>query len=284
MNAVARVHSTAPVSASARLARWVLPLAALAAALFVARLLLPRSGLFRTVISPHALQAIGALSKLAFLLLAAVFAWSTARAFDAGNPVRPAWRLLAFGLVAFFLGQLSYAPYQLVLNQDPPFPSVADVLFMLAYPLFVVALFAFIRAYESAGYPVGSARARAAVAAAVVGCGVVVGYLVLQPVIAGPSSGVAKLLNVAYPLLDLVLLVPTVLLMRMTAALRGGAAWKTWAALLAGFVFLSVGDILFAYLPTVGRDGVDPLIHAMYILSYALTAYGVLRQHELLTS
>ena len=51
-----------------------------------------------------------------------------------------------------------------------------------------------------------------------------------------------------------------------------------------GFLFLCVGDILFAYLPTIGRAGVDPLIHAMYILSYALTAYGVLHQYELLTS
>src|SRR6185503_15315056 len=118
--------------------------------------------------------------------------WITARTFEPGNPVRPAWQLLAVGSVAFFLAQLSYAPYQLVLNQDPPFPSVADVLFMLAYPLFVIALFAFMRAYEEAGYPVGSGRSRIVVAALVVGCGAVIGYFVLRPVIAGPSSGVAK--------------------------------------------------------------------------------------------
>jgi hypothetical protein len=192
--------------------------------------------------------------------------------------------MLAGGSIAFFLAQLSYAPYQLVLNQDPPFPSLADVLFMLAYPLFVAALFAFMRAYEEAGYPVGSARTRWLVAAAVAACCAVVGYFILRPVILGPSSGMAKLLNVAYPVLDFVLLIPTVLLIRMTLAMRGGVAWKMWAALLGGFLFLCVGDILFAYLPTIGRAGVDPLIHAMYILSYALTAYGVLHQHELLTS
>jgi hypothetical protein len=150
--------------------------------------------------------------------------------------------------------------------------------------LFVAALFAFMRAYEEAGYPVGSAGERLAVAAAVAIAGAAVGYVVLRPVLLGPSSGLAKFLNVAYPVLDLVLLVPTVLLMRMTLAMRGGAAWKMWVALLGGFLFLCVGDILFAYLPAIGREGVDPLIHAMYILSYALTAYGVLRQHELLTS
>jgi hypothetical protein len=84
--------------------------------------------------------------------------------------------------------------------------------------------------------------------------------------------------------LDFVLLIPTVLLIRMTLAMRGGAAWRVWAALLGGFAFLCVGDLLFAYLPTMGHDGVDPLIHAMYILSYALIACGVLYQHELLTT
>jgi hypothetical protein len=262
----------------------VLPTAAVAAALFAAKVVVPDSGLFRTVLTPHALQVVGALSKLTFLLMAAIFAWTSARAFEAGNPVRPAWRLLAAGSLTFFLAQLSYAPYQLVYNQDPPFPSVADVLFMLAYPLFVAALFSFIRGYQDAGYPVGTAQTRWAIAGAVLAACAVAGYFVLRPVIQGPSTGIEKLLNVAYPVLDFALLIPTVLLIRMTMAMRGGAAWRVWAALLAGFVFLCVGDILFAYLPTLGRDGVDPLIHAMYILSYALTARGVLYQHELLTS
>lgn len=269
---------------AALLARVLLPAATVAAALFVGKTVLPESSLYRTAITPHALQVLGASSKLAFLLLAAVFAWKSARAFEAGNLVRPAWRLLAAGSVAFFLAQLSYAPYQLVLNQDPPFPSLADVLFMLAYPLFVAALFAFLRGYEEAGYPVGTARARWALAGAVAAACAVVGWFVLRPVILGPSSGLEKLLNVAYPVLDFVLLVPTALLMRMTLSMRGGAAWQMWAALLGGFLFLSVGDILFAYLPTLGRQDVDPLIHAMYIFSYAFTAYGVLRQYELLTS
>ncbi|HVR71551.1 MAG TPA: hypothetical protein VMT87_11975 [Vicinamibacteria bacterium] len=269
---------------AAWLGRAVLPVAAAAAALFAAKAVVPDGGLYRTLLTPHALQVVGALGKLAFLLLAAVFAWRNARAFEPGNPVRPAWQMLAAGSVAFFLAQLSYAPYQLVWNQDPPFPSLADVLFMLAYPLFVAALFAFIRGYQEAGYPVGTARARWALAGAVAAGCAVVGYFVLRPVVLGPSSGLEKLLNVSYPLLDFVLLIPTALLMRMTLAMRGGAAWKIWAALLAGFLFLSVGDILFAYLPTLGRQDVDPLIHAMYILSYALTAYGVLHQHELLKS
>ena len=266
------------------LARLVLPAAAVAAALFVGKVAAPQSGLYTHWLTPHALQVLGAVSKLIFLLMAAVFAWTSARAFEPGNPVRPAWRLLAAGTLSFFLGQLTYAPYQLVLNRDPPFPSVADVFFMLAYPLFVGALFAFIRGYQEVGYPVGTAGSRWAIAGLVAAACAVAGYFVLRPVVLGPSTGIEKLLNVAYPILDFVLLIPTALLIRMALAMRGGAAWRIWAALLAGFAFLCVGDLLFAYLPTLGTQGVDPLIHAMYILSYALMACGVLYQHALLSS
>jgi hypothetical protein len=258
--------------------------AAASAALFVGPAVLPQSNMYRTVLTPHAVQAVGVVSKLTFLALAAVFAWTSARGFEPGNPVRPAWRMLAAGVLAFFLAQLSFAPYQLVLNQDPPFPSVADVLFMLAYPLFVAALFSFIRGYREAGYPVGTAGSLWAAAAVVAVAGAALGYFILRPVIAAPAPRLEKLLNVAYPVLDLVLLIPTALLTRITVALRGGAAWKIWASLLGGFVFVCLGDILFAYVSGLGQQGLDPLIHAMYILSYALLARGVVYQHELLWS
>jgi len=264
--------------------RWIMPVASLAAALFAGEVLFPETIAYRAVLTPHVLQVVGALSKLASLLLAAVFAWTSARAFEPGNPVRPAWRLLAAGLLAFFLGQLTFAPYQLVLNQDPPFPSVADVFFMLAYPLFVVALFAFIRGYQEAGYPAGTPASRWGLAAAVAVAGAAAGYFVLRPVIAAPAPRLALILNVAYPVLDLVLLIPTALLTRITIALRGGAAWKIWAGVLGGFVFLCLGDVLFAYLSALGREGLDPLIHAMYILSYAMLARGIFYQRELLRS
>jgi hypothetical protein len=269
------------VTAPSPLARAVMPAAAAGAALIAAAAVIP-DGLRRTVLTPHVMQALGAVVKLCFLLLAAVYAGKTARAFEPGNPVRPAWRLLAGGMLAFFLAQLSYAPYQIVLNQDPPYPSLADVPFLLAYPMLVAALFAFLRAYAAAGYPVGSAATRTGLAAAVaLGCAAV-GYVILTPVIRADTPPLITALNVAYPILDFVLLVPTVLLIRTTIAMRGGAAWKIWAALLGGFVFLCVGDVLFAYVGVLGQHGVDPLIHAMYVLSYGLIARGVLYQHELL--
>lgn len=74
-----------------------------------------------------------------------------------------------------------------------------------------------------------------------------------------------RILTVAYPALDLVLLIPLVLL-------------------LSGFVFLCAGDICFAYFQSLGEEHLDPFVHATFILSYALIAGGAQRQLSILKS
>jgi len=90
------------------------------------------------------------------------------------------------------------------------------------------------------------------------------------------------LLNVLYPILDFVLLIPTVLLIRISLRFRGGAVWKVWATLLGGFLFLCAADILFAYFSQLDRTELVDLVDVTYLLSYGFFALGVLYQRELL--
>jgi len=111
---------------------------------------------------------------------------------------------------------------------------------------------------------------------------VIVGYPTLKPVAAIPAPPLETFLNVAYPVLDLAVLVPVAILLRIAVRFRGGEVWKVWAGLLAGFVLMCIGDILFAHLAALGRADLDPLIHVMYILAYAAIARGALGQYQLL--
>jgi hypothetical protein len=104
----------------------------------------------------------------------------------------------------------------------------------------------------------------------------------LWPTATAPTHLYETALNLAYPVLDLALVVPLVLLVRVTMALRGGAVARVWTSILLGFAFMCAGDILFAYFSALGRVGLDPYVHATYILSYGLVAAGARRQHALL--
>jgi len=226
----------------------------------------------------------GNLSKLAFLALAAWWARRSAVRFEADNPMRATWRMMAAGLVAFVAGQVVLVSYQVVLRVPSPFPSLADLFFVLSYPFVVAGLMRAIRAYGETGYPIGSAGERAGTALVVVAAAAGVGYPILKPVVAAPAPPIQTVLNIAYPVLDLAVLVPVFLLLQIAVRFRGGEVWKVWAGLLTGFLLMCAGDILFAYFTAMGRESLEPLVDVMYILSYACLARGALGQYQLLAS
>jgi hypothetical protein len=253
-------------------------------AIFLGKLFFAEQALYTDLLSDQPLVYLGSLTKLLFLFLAAWFGWKCGLGFERGNSIRPAWLLLGTGLTLFFLGQASLAPYQLFLDTPMPFPSIGDLFFLLSYVFLILALVSFIRAYEKAGLPLGSAGERWGIGVAVVAVCAVLGYLVLKPIAVADVPALEKALNLAYPGLDFVLLVPTLLLLRITLRLRGGQVGTMWLMLLTGFVLLSVGDILFAYLSALGQAHLDPLVDAMYILSYGIIARAVMRQLELVST
>ena len=108
--------------------------------------------------------------------------------------------------------------------------------------------------------------------------------MVGRPVLASEAPFAEQVLNIAYPVLDCLLLIPAVLLLKMALSMRGGTLWKVWMALLLGFVFLAVGDILFAFFTTLGKTGLDPLLDVAFAWSYILIARAVVTQHGILAS
>lgn len=262
------------MSATARLPSI---LVGLAVALYVGWAIVPHSALYTQWLNGHRLLAIAAVLKLVSLLAGSAWAFACRDRLEPGNPARPAWFLLSLGLLATFAGQLCLAPFQLV-HGETPFPGPGDIFYVTAYPFMIAALLVFLNAYREAGLPLGSAVERTLLVA---GVGIVAA-VTLRPVAATPGPMLDRILTTAYPALDLVLLVPLVLLLRMALRLRGSQAGEVWLLLLSGFVFICAGDICFAYFQSLGEEHLDPFVHATFILGYALIAFGARRQLRIL--
>jgi hypothetical protein len=252
------------------------------ALLFLPQLFWADSPLYTQVLTEPVLVRLGAPLKLLFLFLGARYAWQCSRLFEPGNPVRPTWTLLSLGLGAFFFGQLTLSGYQLFLGQTP-FPSPADAFFLLAYPPLIFGFVTALRAYEAAGYPVGTAAERWVLGLATAAGLSVVGVIVLRPILAAPASPIERFLNAAYPALDLVILVPVVLLLSVARRFRGGAVVEVWGAVLLGFLFLSAGDVFFAYSSSLGQGRLNALVHLAFLWAYIAISRGAIEQHRLLT-
>ena len=255
---------------------------AVPAAVMLGQLAAPQAALY-TAGTPTGSTWVASLSKLLMLGAAALFSYRNGRGLASGHAaVAAAWLRLAGGWAMYFTGQLCLSWYQLVRATAAPYPSIADVFFLASYPFFFASLSGFLHAYREAGYGVDTPSAQGRLAAYVsAGC-LVVAVPLLHPAATAPTRAMETALNLAYPLLDLALVVPVVLLVRMTLAFRGSAVARVWGCVLAGFAFMCAGDVLFAYFSGLGRVGLDPFVHATYILSYGLIAEGARRQLDLL--
>jgi diguanylate cyclase len=252
-------------------------------ALLITKVVAPAAS-FPDWLSDLTVLRMSAVAKILFLGLGALFTHRAATSFEADNAARPAWRLLGVGLAGFTLGQCYLGFYPLVLGQTTPYPSVADIAFMVAYPFVLVAFWRFIRAYRESGLPVGSRREHRALALTAAAVFVAIGYVALEPVSRASAPPLEKALNIAYPAFDFLILIPLVILLRITVRFRGGRIWTIWAALLAGFVSMGAGDILYSYFVTLGHAWLESLIDVLFLISYILVSQATLKQYELLES
>lgn len=252
----------------------------LAGLVYLPKLLVPDSALYTRILSPQLLLNVAAILKIVFLALATRFAWRCASFFEPGNPVRPAWLLLTAGFGLYLLGQTVLGVYQVLLRIATPFPSLADVFFQLSMALLIASLVSFMRAYsQTLGVALGELAGFGIVALALL---VLVAAVVLRPIAGQEAPPLERLLNLAYPLLDCLLLVPGLMLLRLTMKLRGGSLWTVWMLLLLGFFCVAAGDILFAYFTTLGLEILDPLLDLVFAAAYVFFAWGTRRQVEIL--
>jgi hypothetical protein len=219
------------------------------------------------------------------VVLAALAAWATAgvyRRLDADNAARTPWLLISAGFAAFTAGESVDAYYELV-GRNRPFPSALDAVFLGAYLLIGLAFVSFVRTYlqsELSGDGSRHRRPTLVFGATLAAVGVVIASLLLT----GDGPPGERLVAAAYPVLDLLALVPAFLLMRITLEFRGGALWRVWASILAGFGLTCAADFLFAYFTVRGTDGQDALMEALYLLAYAAFWRGSRIQAGLLSS
>jgi signal transduction histidine kinase len=156
------------------------------------------------------------------------------------RPERPkAWLLLAGGLGAWMIADSIFGAYQSA--GEDPYPSVADVFYLLGYGLLVAGLLRAVRVRS----PVFDVRALFDPAIVTVGAAFFAWVYIAAPVVRDHEAGTLEtVVSVAYPLADVLLLS---IAMRLTVGLR-----RTEVALLvllAGLALVLAGDVWYALAP-----------------------------------
>ena len=178
------------------------------------------------------------------------------------------WYLLAAVLVSFTAGDTTYNILVDFLGRQNPFPCLADVFYLLVYPMLAVALLVFIRARSGADN-------RAALLDALVptaGLGLLSWVFLIAPYMhdAGLTTP-EKITSVSYPLGDVLALA---MLSRLLTA--GGRIPVALQILAAGVFSLLVTDVLYGLRQLDGSWQVGGPVDAGWVFFYAATALSAL--------
>jgi diguanylate cyclase (GGDEF)-like protein len=200
---------------------------------------------------------------------AAVLCFRAAR--RAGGRARPAWFLLGLSVLSWALGGFAWTVYEVHLGREVPFPSLADVGYLLSVPLGVAALLTF-----PAARVTGIARLRP-VLDGIVAAGALLFVswaTLLGPTFhAGSGSLLAQSISLAYPAGDV--LNATIALLLLSRA--RGEQRLTFGLIGTGLLILAVADSSFAWFSVQGSYASGNLFDTGFLAGFLLIGLAALR-------
>jgi diguanylate cyclase (GGDEF)-like protein len=173
---------------------------------------------------------------------------------------RSAWLFIGAALLATAVGDILFDFWY---GGNPPFPSAADVAYLLFYPLLYVGIVLLLRRRVSTFS--ASLWLDGLIAAAAAGA---LAAAVLVEVVVNSTHGspLVVLTNLAYPIGDVLLLALLVFVFSVTRWRPG----RAWALIAAGLLFNTVGDGFFLYATAVGTYKEGTALDLAWPLSLAL--------------
>lgn len=225
-------------------------------------------GLIASVSSPFLTNDTGReLLQFVFGLSTTIVALATAR--RSSSRQRTTWYLFAASILCFFLGNTILGIYQGILHLTVPFPSIADIFFVSAYPFIFLALRSMFAIDERNGASADILDS----AVVALGALAILWPTLIAPYLSSPSIGTFGVtVNVLYPLMDLVLIFLTVRYMvfaRSTVVSRSLILMATTA--------MFVSDFMFDWISSNGDLSWLRFIGGGYLLEYTLICCAALR-------
>ncbi len=218
---------------------------------------LPFIAFFSDAITP--IEAFAAFATAAILY--------NAHRVEKGIGVTRAYAAYSLGMLFWLIAECTWTLYALVFRIEIPFPSMADVFWLLGYFPLLVALLLQAWPFRDAFVP----WKRVAIAVGMFLMTITILAATIPPFFAENAGEVALAVSVAYPVLDALLLsvaIPVFLLFRK------GSYWRPTLFILLGIMLQLFGDLAFAQSYLRGLYYPGSPIDLVFDYSYLTLALG----------
>src|SRR5258706_124832 len=178
--------------------------------------------------------------------LLTLFALVLSRKIGGSSRNRLLWRGLFIGWALWTVAQL-YWGIASIIGQEIPYPSWADFFWIAGYLPMYIALWERLRLLPK----ITSLAQRSVIWIFILLVLIITLWFVLIPIVQNndPSAIFESVLNILYPLMDIVLLI---LVLRIFLIYQPGNYGRVWSWLSAGFILMTLSDLTFSYATTAG--------------------------------
>jgi diguanylate cyclase len=187
-----------------------------------------------------------------------------------GGRARLGWLVVGASAATWGAGQVAWTWLELVSHQDNPFPSIADVGYILSVPLLVAGLL------TMPVWPAASlAKVRAITDGLIIAGGLLLisWYTVLAAIVASPAdTALGQGLSLAYPIGD-VIVVTVLAIMWSRASLQSRGPILL---IIAGLGMIAVADSTFAYLQAQATFGSGNVVDVGWVAGYLVVGLAAL--------
>jgi diguanylate cyclase (GGDEF)-like protein/PAS domain S-box-containing protein len=173
---------------------------------------------------------------------------------------RVAWVLLASGITAFAFGDMSYDILTEFMHEKNPFPSIADVFYLLTYLLLSAGLILMVRSRRRRDGESGAALDALIFTS---GLGALSWIYLIQPYVQADMGLLSKLTSIAYPLGDILLLCVLVRLV-----FGGGTRNTAVRLLVVGAIGVFAADCIYGWIQLHGSWRVGGPTDLGWVLFY----------------
>jgi hypothetical protein len=219
--------------------------------------------------------------------ISAVCLMSALKEFRHYDNTRIFWLLFLAGIFMFFVAETIYAVLEISFGMDMNvnYPSVADFFWCTGYLPMFIGLMMMIIGYNKSGFPMGKRVVRVLLTLTIIAISTIVFMFILVPIINDDeTSSLAKFFYLFYPISDILIVIPVILLLYITSLFGKGSISKPWKYLTIGFISFSIADLLYSYLGWEDQYGNGNLIDLAWNFGYLAVGIAALKQKELMKS
>ncbi|MBI1389755.1 MAG: hypothetical protein GC154_15055 [bacterium] len=215
-------------------------------------------------------------------LLASFVFYQVSKRFQKNDEARLSWRLFCIGIGLEGAGHVVYAVIELILNQEVPYPSIADLFITIGMLFNISALWSFSQKFNRLNLAPSTGRTILAnFIIAVFAAGTY--YFIIQPVLFDESEALwLRIAYQIYPVLDLILAYFCFNLALSFLEMGASPLAAPWQTLIAAYLLFLITDSAYGYYDAMGLYHSYMWINPGWGLSYILIAHAAYKQKKLM--